>query len=47
MSSVSDAWPFVIAAYTVAVGGTAAVVGWSFAALRQAERRAGALDRRR
>lgn len=41
------AWPFVIAAYAAAVGGTAALLGWSVAALRRAEARADALDRRR
>lgn len=47
MSAALDAWPFVIAAYAVAVGGTAALTGWSIAALRRAEARADALDRRR
>ena len=47
MSAVLNAWPFVIAAYAVAIGGTAALVLWSVAALRQAERRADALDRKR
>lgn len=46
MSAALDAWPFVIAAYAVAIGGTAAVVGWSLVALRRAERRADTLDRR-
>ena len=40
------AWPFVIAAYGVALGGTAGLVGWAVAALRRAERRAEALNQR-
>lgn len=46
MSAALNAWPFVAAAYAVAVGGTAALVGWSLLALRRAERRADAIDRR-
>lgn len=42
---VPDAWWFVAAAYVVAVGGTVALTGWSFAALRRAERRAETLGR--
>lgn len=34
-----DQWPFVIAAYAVAVLGTLAMVGWSWLAMRRAERR--------
>ena len=45
MSAALDAWPFVIAAYAVAVGATAALIGFSLAALRRAEKRADALDR--
>ena len=44
--SAAQAWPFVIAAYAVCVGGTLALLGWSVAALRRAEARAAALDRR-
>jgi hypothetical protein len=44
--SPSDAWPFVIAAYVVAIGGTLALAAWSFIAMRRAEARADALDRR-
>ena len=40
------AWPFVIAAYAVAVGGTIALTGWTIAALRRAEARAETLNRR-
>lgn len=39
-------WPFVIAAYAVAAVGTLGLVGWSFVAMRRAERRADALGRR-
>ena len=45
MSAALDAWPFVIAAYTVAVTATAGLLGISLVALRRAERRADALDR--
>lgn len=46
MSAALDAWPFVIAAYAVAVGATLALIGFSLAALRRAEGRADALDQR-
>jgi nitrate reductase gamma subunit len=43
-----DQWTFVIAAYAVGVGGTLALVGWTLAAMRRAERRREqARDRRR
>lgn len=45
MSAALNAWPFVIAAYAVAVGATLALLGLSMAALRRAEARADALDR--
>jgi hypothetical protein len=41
-----SAWPFVIAAYAVGLGGTAALVAASLAAMRRAERAADALRRR-
>ncbi|WP_404711445.1 hypothetical protein [Sphingomonas sp. MMS24-J13] len=41
------AWPFVLAAYGIAVGGTIGLAIWSFVALRRAEARADALDRNR
>jgi hypothetical protein len=41
------AWPFVIAAYAIAIGGTVGLAGWAFIALRRAEARADALDRHR
>jgi len=34
-------WSFVIAAYAVALGGAVALLGWSFRAMRRAERAAG------
>jgi hypothetical protein len=47
MNAVLHAWPFVIAAYAVAIGGTVVLLVWSIAALRRAEARADALDRQR
>jgi hypothetical protein len=38
-------WPFVIAAYLVAVGGTATLLLWAFASMRRAEAAADALKR--
>jgi Flp pilus assembly protein CpaB len=38
-------WPFVIAAYAVAIGGTAALLLWAFASMRRAEAAADALKR--
>jgi hypothetical protein len=32
-----NAWPFIIGAYAVSVGGTLAFVLWSWAAMRRAE----------
>ncbi|WP_302480175.1 hypothetical protein [Sphingomonas bacterium] len=43
---MTGGWSFVLAAYAVAVLGTLALVAWSFAALRRAERRADALRER-
>jgi hypothetical protein len=34
-----DPWPFVIAAYALAVLGSLVLVGWSVASMRRAERR--------
>jgi hypothetical protein len=39
-------WPFVTAAYVVAIGLTAALLLWSFASMRRAEAAADALRRR-
>ncbi|UAK26345.1 hypothetical protein [Sphingomonas nostoxanthinifaciens] len=46
MSAIPHAWAFVAAAYAVAIGGSVALVVWAYAALRRAEARADALDRR-
>lgn len=40
-------WPFILAAYAIAVLGTAGVTLWSFLAMRRAEARAEALRDRR
>jgi hypothetical protein len=45
MTATLNAWPFVIAAYAVAIGGTFGLLGWAWAALRRSEARADALDR--
>lgn len=47
MSATLIAWPYVIAAYTVTIGGTLGLVGWALMMMRRAERRAEALDRQR
>ena len=39
-------WPFVIAAYAVAIGLTAALLLWSFASMRRAEAPADAISRK-
>jgi hypothetical protein len=39
-------WPFVITAYGVAVGFTAALLLWAFASMRRAEAAAAALSRK-
>lgn len=39
-------WPFVIAAYSVAIGLTAALVIWVYASMRRAEAAADALTRK-
>ena len=36
-------WPFIVGAYAVALIGTLGLAGWSFAAMRRAERAADAL----
>ena len=40
-------WPFIIAAYAVAIAGTVGVTLWSFLVMRRAEARAEALRDRR
>jgi hypothetical protein len=39
-------WPFVVAAYAMAIGLTAALLLWSFASMRRAEAAADALKNR-
>jgi hypothetical protein len=39
MREALDPWNFVIAAYVVGVGGTAAMVAWSWISMRRAEKR--------
>lgn len=39
MREALDHWPFVIAAYAVGIGGTLALVAWSWLSMRAAERR--------
>ena len=41
-----DPWPFVIAAYSVAVALTVALLLWTFASMRRAEAAADALKRK-
>ncbi len=45
MNAALDAWPFVIAAYAVALVATGGLMAISLAILRRAEARAEALDR--
>ena len=40
-------WPFIIAAYVIAIGGTGAITLWSFVAMRKAEARADAVTGRK
>jgi hypothetical protein len=42
-----DLWPFITAAYAVALGGTALLVGVSYFGMRRAERAADQLKERR
>jgi hypothetical protein len=39
-------WPFVIAAYAIAIGGTGGLLLWAFASMRRAEAAADALTRK-
>ena len=41
-----DPWPFIVAAYAIAILGTIVVTYWSWRAMRKAERGAEALSRR-
>jgi hypothetical protein len=40
-------WPFVIGAYALTAFGTLALLGWSFSAMRRAERDADSIGRSR
>lgn len=42
-----NAWPFVIAAYALAIAGTLALTAWSYAVMRRAEAEAEALRQER
>lgn len=39
MREVLDQWAFVTAAYAIAIAGTLLLIGWSWLAMRRAERR--------
>jgi len=39
MREALDPWPFVIAAYALGIGTTLLLLGWSWLAMRRAERR--------
>ena len=39
MREALDQWDFVVAAYAVGLGGTLAMVAWSWLSMRRAERR--------
>jgi hypothetical protein len=39
MREALDQWDFVLAAYGIGIAGTALVAGWSWMAMRRAERR--------
>lgn len=39
MREVVDEWAFVVASYALGVGGTLAMIGWSWLAMRRAEKR--------
>ena len=41
-----NSWPFVAAAYVVAIGLTAILLVWAFASMRRAEAAADALNRK-
>jgi hypothetical protein len=41
-----DAWPFIVAAYAIAILGTLALTYWSWRAMRKAERDAEAMSKR-
>lgn len=39
MRETLDPWPFVVAAYAIGIIGTLVLLGWSWLAMRRAERR--------
>jgi nitrate reductase gamma subunit len=39
MRETLDEWTFVVAAYVIGVSGTALMIGWSWLAMRRAEKR--------
>jgi hypothetical protein len=39
MTEALDPWPFISAAYALGAGGTLLLAGWSWIAMRRAERR--------
>jgi hypothetical protein len=39
MRELLDPWPFVWAAYAIGIGGTLAMMGWSWLAMKRAEKR--------
>lgn len=39
MREAIDPWTFVVAAYAIGVGATLAMIGWSWLAMRAAEKR--------
>ena len=41
-----DPWPYILAAYAIAILGTLAMTFWSLRAMRRAERDAGALGQK-
>jgi hypothetical protein len=41
-----DPWPFIVAAYAIAILGTLALTFWSWQAMRKAERDADAVSKR-
>ncbi|MXO53688.1 hypothetical protein GRI47_06645 [Erythrobacter pelagi] len=46
MREALDQWDFVIAAYAVGLGGTIAMIVWSWLAMRRAEKRRDEVRRR-
>lgn len=39
MRETLDPWPFIFAAYVIGVGGTLALIAWSWLSMRRAEKR--------